>query len=66
MNHPIRNVRSNEKASVGSNRSPPEYRLAPDHQQQHRSPHEILAASGSMETARAKNATNMLFDFFGL
>jgi hypothetical protein len=35
-------------------------------EQQFKSPHEILAASGSMEAVRIRNVQNMLNDFFGL
>jgi hypothetical protein len=33
-------------------------------QQLNKSPHEILAASGSMETVRIRNVKNLLGDFF--
>jgi hypothetical protein len=32
----------------------------------HKSPHEILVASGSMEAVRIRNVKNLLVDFFGL
>eukprot|EP00566_Odontella_aurita_P017328 CAMPEP_0113556758 /NCGR_PEP_ID=MMETSP0015_2-20120614/17422_1 /TAXON_ID=2838 /ORGANISM="Odontella" /LENGTH=260 /DNA_ID=CAMNT_0000458125 /DNA_START=652 /DNA_END=1434 /DNA_ORIENTATION=+ /assembly_acc=CAM_ASM_000160 len=37
--------------------------LAPD---RHKSPHEILAQSGSVEAVRERNVTNSLLDFFGM
>ena len=35
-------------------------------EQQFKSPHEILAASGSMEAVRTRNVKNLLTDFFGM
>ena len=32
----------------------------------HKSPHEILAASGSAEKVRVRNVQSLLNDFFGL
>jgi hypothetical protein len=37
-----------------------------DQRIQHKSPHEILQASGSAETIRERNVSNALLDFFGL
>jgi hypothetical protein len=38
--------------------------LRSDHH--HKSPHEILAASGSVEAVRNRNVKGLLYDFFGL
>jgi hypothetical protein len=32
----------------------------------HKSPHEILAASGSVEAVRNRNVQGLLYDFFGM
>jgi hypothetical protein len=58
--HSIRNVRpiGNERQAGSSQTN-----LDSAH---FKSPHEILAASGSMEKVRKKNAQNLLMDFFAL
>eukprot|EP00428_Durinskia_dybowskii_P068938 CAMPEP_0170395542 /NCGR_PEP_ID=MMETSP0117_2-20130122/21834_1 /TAXON_ID=400756 /ORGANISM="Durinskia baltica, Strain CSIRO CS-38" /LENGTH=226 /DNA_ID=CAMNT_0010651859 /DNA_START=79 /DNA_END=761 /DNA_ORIENTATION=+ len=42
------------------------YRAGVGEQQQYKSPHEILAASGSMEAVRIRNVQNLLTEFFAL
>lgn len=69
--HSIRNIRA-----IGGDRStpqppptnePPTSRNNSGEQlQQYKSPHEILAASGSMETVRIRNVQNLISEFFGM
>ena len=63
---PIRNVRHmNERSGASSqsvDRSQQEMQRS---DRQFNSPHEILAASGSMEAVRIRNVKNLLEDFFG-
>ena len=52
----------NDAQSITSNN----YRSGVGEQQQYKSPHEILAASGSMEAVRIRNVQNLLTEFFAL
>lgn len=54
-------VNSTNSSPSAPNRSGGEHRAV-----QHRSPHEILAASGTVEAVRERNVTNSLLDFFGM
>ena len=57
------NERQQQSSSSGHH---PQHSFENLREQQFRSPHEILAASGSMESVRIRNVQNMLKDFFGL
>ena len=65
---PIRNMRHNERQQQGSsprqthqNQDPPQQRRE---MELNKSPHEILATTGSMETVRIRNVKALLADFF--
>lgn len=63
---PIRNMRHNDRQSQNasprpSNQDPPQQRLG---MELNKSPHEILATTGSMETVRIRNVKTLLGDFF--
>ena len=65
---PMRNMRHNERQSQGSsprqtqsNQDPPQQKRE---MEMNKSPHEILATTGSMETARIRHVKTLLADFF--
>ena len=74
ISHSIRNVRhlGNERPSgvggggTNTQSSGEAIQRGGSSEQHFKSPREILAASGSMEKVRIKNAENMLMDFFAL
>jgi hypothetical protein len=59
---PIRNVRHNERQGQGSSPRQTHH----NHDTLNKSPHEILATTGSMETVRIRNVKAVLADFFAL
>lgn len=65
---PIRNMRHSERQSQGS--SPRQTQHKQDHSQQrlgaelNKSPHEILATTGSIESVRIRNVKTLVADFF--
>lgn len=69
--HPIRNVRQlvNDRPSAVVQQQGVHDSNSSSHrkgEQQFKSPHQILAASGSMEAVRTRNVQNLLRDFFAL
>mmetsp|Transcript_3314 Transcript_3314/g.7866 ORF Transcript_3314/g.7866 Transcript_3314/m.7866 type:complete len:289 (-) Transcript_3314:267-1133(-) len=66
----IRNMRHNERQSQGTSPRQAPHNQDPTHQRMgsdlNKSPHEILATTGSMETVRIRNVTTLLNDFFAI
>jgi len=65
---PMRNMRHNERQSQGSSPRQTQHNQDPPQQRReieiNKSPHEILATTGSIETFRIRNVKSLLSDFF--